>query len=118
MFNLETFFEVVRSDPFGGSLIQDQVDGMNYILDTWEDAPPSDDLRWLAYALATTYHETAATMLPIAEYGYGGLERSSRGPSRSVTALRTAGAPVLTPHVATCTPLVTPLHAGGLGLSL
>ena len=72
MFNRETFFEVVRSDPFGGSLIQDQVDGMNYILDTWEDAPPSDDLRWLAYALATTYHETAATMLPIAEYGYGG----------------------------------------------
>ena len=31
---------------------------MNYILDTWEDAPPTDDLRWLAYALATTYHET------------------------------------------------------------
>ena len=58
MFNRETFFEVVRSDPFGGSLIQDQVDGMNYILDTWEDAPPTDDLRWLAYALATTYHET------------------------------------------------------------
>jgi putative chitinase len=71
MFNRETFFEAVRSDPFGGSLIQDQVDGMNYILDTWEDAPPTDDLRWLAYALATTYHETAATMLPIAEYGYG-----------------------------------------------
>ena len=43
-------------------------------------------------------------------------------PSRSVTALltalRAAGAPFLTPHVATCTPLVTPLHAGGLGLSL
>ena len=58
MFNRETFFEVVRSDPFGGSLIQDQVDGMSYILDTWEDAPRTDDLRWLAYALATTYHET------------------------------------------------------------
>ena len=44
------------------------------------------------------------------------------GPSRSVTALltalRAAAAPVLTPHVATCPPLVTPLHAGGLGLSL
>ena len=43
-------------------------------------------------------------------------------PSRSVTALltalRAAGAPFLTPHVATCPPLVTPLHAGGLGLSL
>ena len=42
MFNRETFFEVVRSDPFGGSLLQDQVDGMNYILDTWEDAPPTE----------------------------------------------------------------------------
>lgn len=28
-------------------------------------------LSWLAYVLATTYHETAATMQPIAEYGHG-----------------------------------------------
>ena len=44
------------------------------------------------------------------------------GPSRSVTALltalRAAGAPILTPHVATCPPLPTPFHAMGLGLSL
>ena len=79
---------------FNGLETYHQVDGMNYILDTWEDAPPSDDLRWLAYALATTYHETAATMLPIAEYGYGGLERSLRGPSRSVTALLAPVRPV------------------------
>lgn len=28
-------------------------------------------VAWLAYVLATTYHETAATMQPIAEYGHG-----------------------------------------------
>ncbi|MGQ3663301.1 peptidoglycan-binding protein [Citrobacter braakii] len=28
-------------------------------------------VSWLAYVLATTYHETAATMKPIAEYGHG-----------------------------------------------
>jgi len=28
-------------------------------------------VSWLAYVLATTYHETAATMQPIAEYGKG-----------------------------------------------
>lgn len=28
-------------------------------------------VSWLAYVLATTYHETAATMRPIAEYGLG-----------------------------------------------
>lgn len=71
MLNREIFFDAVRSDPFCGSLTQDQVDGMSFILDAWEAAPPSEDLRWLAYALATTYHETAATMLPISEYGYG-----------------------------------------------
>ena len=64
MFDREIFFDTVRSDPFGGCLMQDQVDGMNFILDSWEAVPPSDDLRWLAYALATTYHETGATMLP------------------------------------------------------
>ena len=28
-----------------------------------------NDIRWLAYMLATTYHETAARMWPITEYG-------------------------------------------------
>lgn len=30
-----------------------------------------DDLRWISYVLATTFHETAGTWLPIAEYGKG-----------------------------------------------
>ena len=36
MFDRKIFFDAVRSDPFGGSITQDQVEGMNFILDTWE----------------------------------------------------------------------------------
>ena len=32
---------------------------------------PDWDVRWLAYSLATTIHETASTMWPIEEYGKG-----------------------------------------------
>ena len=69
----DKFFAAVRDDPFGGNLSQSQVDGLNYLLDTWEDYYQSDeDIRWLAYALATAFHETAQTMAPIEEYGKGG----------------------------------------------
>lgn len=66
--NRAKFFPAIRSSVFDGHLNQTQVDGMNYILDTW-DASELSDLRWLAYMLGTTYHETAATMQPIREIG-------------------------------------------------
>lgn len=66
--NREHFYPLVRHSIFGGRLRQSQVDGMNIVLDTW-DASRFDDLRWLAYMLGTAYHETAATMQPIKEYG-------------------------------------------------
>jgi hypothetical protein len=69
MIDRDLYFTAVRQDPFPGSLTQDQVDGQNAILDAWESVFPDGDLRWLAYALATTYHETSATMMPIEEYG-------------------------------------------------
>ena len=34
MFDRKIFFDAVRFDPFGGSITQDQVEGMNFILDT------------------------------------------------------------------------------------
>lgn len=46
------------------------MDGLNAILDYWEQSGMCDD-RWLAYALATTFHETDATIAPIEEYGKG-----------------------------------------------
>src|SRR5262245_56302737 len=70
-FNSKAFFDAVRNDPFSGSLSQSQVDGMNAILAAWQDNPRSDDLRWLAYCLATTFHETSQEMQPIEEYGKG-----------------------------------------------
>jgi putative chitinase len=63
------FFDSVRSSLFSGSMNQDQVDGLNTILDYAEEQGTDD--RHLAYILATTFHETAQTMQPIAEYGKG-----------------------------------------------
>jgi hypothetical protein len=71
-FDPTIYFDAVRETVFGGSLTQEQVDGQNFILASWENDPTTTDLRWLAYSLATTKHETASTMLPIEEYGKGG----------------------------------------------
>ena len=68
--NRRIFFNYVRNAPFGGRLLQKQIDGMNFILDEWEARALSDD-RWLAYCLATAFWETAQTMQPIAEMGKG-----------------------------------------------
>lgn len=66
--NRTTFFAYVRRAPFGGKLSQAQVDGLNQILNEWERRGLRDD-RWLAYMLATTFHETATTMQPVRERG-------------------------------------------------
>ena len=71
MIDRDQFFSVVRDTVFNGVLSQRQVDGMNYLLDTWENYHPDRDPRWLAYALATAFHETACEMRPIEEYGQG-----------------------------------------------
>ncbi|NJN92247.1 MAG: hypothetical protein HC878_19035 [Leptolyngbyaceae cyanobacterium SL_5_14] len=74
------FYDIVRDDLFNGRLSQGQVDGIEAILDFWESPPVTPtgefkihwDIRsvgWLAYMLATVYHETAFTMQPISEFG-------------------------------------------------
>jgi putative chitinase len=72
MIDRDQFFSSIRDSVFQGVLSQRQVDGMNYLLDTWENFYLDRDLRWLAYALATAFHETAQEMRPIEEYGQGG----------------------------------------------
>lgn len=62
------FFESIRQSF--GALRQAQVDGINFIVDEFYKTKNGDD-RHLAYQLATAWHETAATMQPIAEYGKG-----------------------------------------------
>ena len=60
------FFTGVRAKPFGGSLSQGQVSGMESLLSA---CPPAMGTDALAYCLATAFHETARTMLPVKEYG-------------------------------------------------
>ena len=88
--NRKIFFQQLRkrqSGVFGTKLSQKQVDGLSAILDGFAAAKLTD-ARWLAYMLATAYHETARTMQPIAEYGSAaranklyGIE--GRNPSRA-----------------------------------
>jgi hypothetical protein len=68
----DLFFDAVRDELFGGALQQVQVDGMSVILAVWEHqggGTPMTDDRWLAYMLATVYHECATKMWPLREYG-------------------------------------------------
>lgn len=50
---------------FGGTLQQDQVDGLTSVLNV--AARRATPLQHLAYILATDFHETAATMQPVRE---------------------------------------------------
>lgn len=68
--NRKAFYAAIRGSIFSGKLMQPQVDGLEVILNEWESRK-LDDLRWLAYILASTYHESGHTMQPVAEYGKG-----------------------------------------------
>ncbi len=61
-------YDILRNQLFGGKIKQTQIDGIENILEAWTLCK-SNDLRHLAYILATAYHETAATMQPIKERG-------------------------------------------------
>lgn len=65
------FFASVRKTLFQGQLTADQVKGCEAILDGWDRWEPHADPRWIAYGLATTYHECDRTMQPIRERGRG-----------------------------------------------
>lgn len=71
MINRTNFYELIRGPKkLFTTLTTSQVEGMEAILDYWE-LEGHTDLRWLAYMLATVYHETAKTMQAIEEYGKG-----------------------------------------------
>ena len=69
MFDLDkkVFYDFIRNLPFGGKISPDQFDGIEKILAYQELNHPDMDDRWLAYILATVFHETARTMQPIRE---------------------------------------------------
>ncbi|MDG6078437.1 hypothetical protein E3U23_04430 [Erythrobacter litoralis] len=78
------FFARIRMRPFGGRLIASQVERCATILDHWERGHAGEDDRWLAYLLSTAYHETAATMAAIDEYGGAAYFERRYGPQTAV----------------------------------
>lgn len=70
MYNEKNLFDKLRSSRLFKSFSQAQVDNIKNILRAFAEVKIFD-IRFLAYALATTYHETAGTMRPIEEYGKG-----------------------------------------------
>lgn len=69
---LSKFYNDIRQSLFDGKLTADQVKGMDAIIAAGADLDP----RWLAYALATAYHETGRAMVPVMEnlnYSASGL---------------------------------------------
>lgn len=63
--NYEVFFAEVRKSLFNGRLTQSQVAGTEAKIKAFIEA--GFPLSWAAYALATSYHETAKKMVPVRE---------------------------------------------------
>lgn len=57
-------------ERFKKDLSEESENALTAIVEKWNKLGLID-LRWLAYILATIYHETAFTFLPIEEYGKG-----------------------------------------------
>lgn len=71
MINKTKFYSEVRRN-LSSRLSTKQVEGFEAILNGWDaNNVVLYDLRYLAYMLATTWHETATTMQPIEEFGRG-----------------------------------------------
>ena len=79
----KAFFDSVRESLFAGRLKPDHVEGMNRLLDACAGLPRAQT----AYVLATAYHESAHTMMPVRE----GLCRTDEGSIRAVTRMFEAG---------------------------
>lgn len=69
MIDRKTFYREIRKSLFRDGLSQAQVDGLNRLLDTWFRYYSARPITWLAYCLATSYHETGRTMEPVQEKG-------------------------------------------------
>lgn len=87
MINRKKFYDAIRISTLSKlkPLNQTQVNGIEKIFDEWDNGGYTD-IRWLAYMLATVYHECDGKMIPIEEYGkgkgrpYGSKIKMSRKP--------------------------------------
>lgn len=80
--NRAIFFKNVRKTLFHGRLSQQQVDGMEGIIDAFS-THGDGQADTLAYAFATAYHETGSRMVPVRE----GFAKSDAGARSMVKAL-------------------------------
>ncbi len=68
-FDRKALFDDLR--PMFGGFVQEQVDGIDGMLDYYEqlinELPGTVDARHMAYHMATTYHETGRRMVPVRE---------------------------------------------------
>ncbi|MCC0807497.1 hypothetical protein FPV16_14875 [Methylobacterium sp. W2] len=71
----DRFFASIRS--IFGSFTQDQVDGLNRLIDAFLLHAVLLDRRHLAYILATSFHETGKRMMPVRE-GFASSDAAAR----------------------------------------
>jgi putative chitinase len=75
--NRTVFFNLVRQNPFGGTLTQQNVDGTEAILTAWEKSPYSGEpLDGLGYILATAFGETGTMKWDVPEIPPKGRTRA------------------------------------------
>jgi putative chitinase len=67
MINRTAFFSAVARQITKKPLAEAQTDGFARILDAWEASHADRDRRWLAYILATAFHETGRSMTAVEE---------------------------------------------------
>ncbi len=90
MINRIAFFNRLKTQRLYTSINQGHVQGFDAIINEWEANDKLSDLRWLAYIMATIYHEVNKTMQPIEEYGkgksmpYGKKLKMGEGPNKRV----------------------------------
>lgn len=60
-------YAYLRRSPFGGRLTQEQVDGVESLLDAFDTYYPEPDVRHVANVLAQVFHETGGRMVPVRE---------------------------------------------------
>lgn len=76
--NRTVFYTIVRQNPFGGTLTQQNVDGTNAILEAWEKSPySSQPIDGLGYILATCFGETGTMKWDVREIPAKGHTRES-----------------------------------------
>ena len=75
--SLPGFFDAVRQALFDGMLRDSQVNGIKAVIDVWTKSYPSGNPRWLAYILASVYHETGRRMIPVRE-GFKDTDEKAR----------------------------------------